>query len=144
MRRILTLGTAFVLSMFWMAAPALAQDPPPAQQQQAEEADEKAEVPDYAGKWTVSMESPQGAFVSTVDIAIDKDDSKTVTGSMASEMGTFEVWGEIDEGMLWFAISPDGSMELWFGGTMKEDGTMAGTMEIQGTSMTWTGKRVKK
>ncbi len=143
MRRTVTLGTAFVMSVFWMAAPALAQAPPPAQEQ-AEAADEKKEAPTYAGKWTVSMQSPQGAFVSTVDIVLDKEDPKKVTGSMASEMGTFEVWGEIDEGTLWFAVSPDGSMELWFGGTLKEDGSMAGTMDIQGNSMAWTAIRVKK
>ena len=143
MRRPSVFVTAFVLAVFSMAAPALAQDPPPPTTPQAEAADKK-EAPTYVGKWTISTQSPQGAMVSTLDIALDKEDPTQVTGSIASEMGNFEIWGEIEENTLYFAISPDGSMELWFTGKLKEDGTMAGTLDFQGTSMAWTATRVKK
>jgi hypothetical protein len=53
------------------------------------------------------------------------------------------VYGEIDEETLWFAVSPDGVMEIWWYANHQEDGSIAGALDMQGNQVPFTATRVK-
>jgi hypothetical protein len=137
-RKVLATVMALGLIVAWTATPAMAQDPPPPEQEKKDE-----EKKTYAGKWNMSMQSPNGAFAATVEIILDKEDPKKISGTIMSEMGTYPVYGEIDEETLWFAVSPDGVMEIWWYATHQEDGSIAGALDMQGNQVPFTATRVK-
>jgi len=129
------------LLVAWSVAPAFAQDPPVQEKEKPAETKEKAT---YAGKWNMSMQSPNGAFAATVEIILDKEDPKKVSGTIISEMGTMPVYGELDGETLWFAVSPDGTMEIWWYANLQEDGSLAGALDMQGNQIPFTATRVKE
>lgn len=104
----------------------------------------KAEAaPSFAGKWTVNVETPNGAMQSALELKID---GKKVAGTMASPMGEAAVEGEIAEGKLTFWITIDAggnNMSVTFVGTMQKDGSLAGTFDFGQGEMPWTAVRVK-
>lgn len=115
-------------------------------QQQTPPAEQKAPKPDtstVAGKWDMWVVTDQGSMGSTLDLKLE---GKTVTGTITSERGTAPLEGEFAEGKLQFWMTMDGgggSMTLNFAGAMKEDGSMAGTIDIQGYQLQWTATRAK-
>ncbi|MEZ5315873.1 MAG: hypothetical protein R2752_00580 [Vicinamibacterales bacterium] len=124
------------------AATASAQTPP----QSPPAAEKPAATPapaSIAGKWSVTVQSPQGTMMSTLEV---KQEGKKITGTLSSDMGVAPVAGEYADGKLEFTISMDtggGAMEIWFGGAFKDDGTMAGTLDFGQGEIPWTAKAIK-
>jgi hypothetical protein len=142
MKKLVALAAAFIL-VAALPAGAAAQDPPkPKPEPKPEQKAEATAKPSYAGKWTMSLQSPNGSFAATVEIALDEKEPSKVKGSITSELGTSPVYGEIEDGTLWFAVNREGT-QLWFKGALQEDGTMAGALDIQGNPLPFTATRVK-
>ena len=130
------------------------QSTPPAHTPQAQskpdEKDKKADAkaaPTVAGKWNLSLETQQGAMVSVLDLKVD---GKKVTGTITSQMSpdAAPIEGEFSEGKLTLNLSfqgSNGAMQIAFNGAFKDDGTLAGTMDIasQGMQLPWKAERVK-
>lgn len=104
-----------------------------------------AEAMTVAGKWAMSLQSPQGAM--DVSLEVKVDEKQVVTGTLSGPQGPVPIEGELKEGVLGFLISVDGgggSFSIWFSGSLKEDGTMAGNADMgEMGQMSWTAKRVK-
>jgi hypothetical protein len=117
-----------------------------AQSQQTQAPPEKkteAPAPSVAGKWDVWVQTEQGGMGSTLDLKLE---GKKVTGTIASERGTSPVEGEFADGKLqfWFTMQGNGgSMQIAFSGAFKEDGSLAGTIDVQGYQLPWTATRSK-
>lgn len=122
-----------------------------AAQQQAPPAAPKAEAAPAAaaaspaGKWLMSLESPQGAMSVNLDVKVDA--ANKVTGTLEGPNGPTAIAGEVKDGVLGFAISFDAGgqmIEIWFEGKIKEDGKMAGTMSLGDMgSFPFTAERAK-
>jgi hypothetical protein len=151
MKRIAMLVAGLAMTVGLGAQAQTGQTPPkpptPAAPAAAPKADEKAPATP-AGKWTMTLQSPQGAFVSTLELKVD---GKKVTGTSTNDMlGTQALEGEFADGKVsfWMSITmPNGggSMDLSYTGALKADGTMAGTMTIpQMGEMPWTAERIKE
>jgi len=144
MRTHVSILTTTLAIMLGLSGLALAQTPPPAQQEE-----KPAEAPvGVAGKWVMSIASPQGAMDVALEVKIDEKDQKTVTGTLNGPQGAAPIEGEYVDGQLGFLISFDtggnGWFSIWFSGALKEDGTMAGTADMgEMGQMTWTAKRAK-
>ncbi len=139
MKKFLAITAALAL-VVGLPAAAAAQDPA---KPKPEQKTEETAKPSYAGKWNLSLQSPNGSMAATVTIALDEKEPNKVSGSITSEMGTSNIYGEIAEGVLWFAVSPDGTNEIWFKGTLQEDGNMSGAIDIQGNLIPWSATRIK-
>lgn len=99
-----------------------------------------------AGKWTVNIESPNGAMESALEMKADPSDAKKVTGTIVSQMGEAAVEGEVVEGKLtfWLTITGGGGeISVTFVGTQQKDGSLAGTFNFGQGEMPWTAVRVK-
>lgn len=116
-----------------------AQDPKP------EEKKVPAAEMTVAGKWAMSLQSPQGAM--DVSLEVKLDEKQMVTGTLSGPEGPVPIEGELKDGVLGFLISIDAggtAFSIWFSGGLKEDGTMAGSADMgEMGQMTWTAKRVK-
>lgn len=121
------------------AAQTATQDPKP-----VEKTTPAAEMT-VAGKWSMSLQSPQGAMDAALEVKLDE--KNIVTGTLAGPQGPVPIEGELKEGVLGFLISIDGgggAFSIWFSGSLKEDGTMAGNADMgEMGQMAWTAKRVK-
>ena len=140
MKRVLIHSALVLLSVVLTSAVIAAQQAAPPTQAKPEE---KKEAPSIAGKWNVNVTTPNGDNGSTMDIKVD---GKKVTGTLASQMGEVPVLGEYVDGKLTFAITIDAGgqqIELVFVGAPKADGSLAGTIDFQGTAMNWTAVRAK-
>ena len=140
MKRMLVHASFVLLSVFCAGALVAAQQTAPPTQAKPEE---KKDAPSIAGKWNVNVQTPQGDRNSTLDLKVD---GKKVTGTMASDMGETAVTGEYADGKLTFNITIDAGGQpfpLTFVGAPKPDGTLAGTIDIQGTAFNWTAARPK-
>jgi hypothetical protein len=76
-----------------------------------------------------------------------KLDGKNVTGTMNSALGEAPISGEFADGKLNFNLSfqsSNASGQVTFVGTLKSDGTFAGTMDFggQGLNLPWKATRV--
>jgi hypothetical protein len=84
----------------------------------------------YIGKWTMDLQSPQGAMQLALDVKIDA--ANKVTGTIESPQGPTNIAGEFKDSMLGFAINFDAGgqmIEIWFESTLK-DAKLAGTMSL--------------
>jgi hypothetical protein len=99
--------------------------------------------PTVAGKWALSVQTQNG----TTDAGLDlKVDGKKVTGTIASSQGETTLAGEFADGKLTFSIAyqgNNGEVQLTFTGTLKADGTLAGTIASPGGELAWTATRPK-
>lgn len=140
MKRLLIHSSFVLLSVFFAGALVAAQQAAPPAQAKPEE---KKDAPSIVGKWNVNVSTPNGDRASVLDLKLD---GKKVTGTLASDMGETPVAGEFAEGKLTFSITIDAGgqqLALTFVGAPKPDGTMAGTIDFQGTPLTWTAVRAK-
>jgi hypothetical protein len=146
---VLTLTAGLVVQAQQSTQTPPASQTPPAQQSAPDEKEKpKADAkpaPALAGKWNMSLETQQGAMASVLDLKVD---GKKVTGTISSQMGEAPIEGEFADGKLTLTMSyqgSNGSMQLAFTGALKDDGTMAGTMDIpsQNIQMPWKAERVK-
>lgn len=142
-----TLVTVAALAALTVATPAFARQAaaPPAAQPEAKAAPVDPKVAaSYVGKWTVDLQSPQGAMQLALDVKIDA--ANKVTGTIESPQGPANIAGEFKDSVLGFAISFDAGgqmIEIWFESTLKE-GKLAGTMYIEGMDgFPFTGVRAK-
>lgn len=140
---------ATLVAALCLAAPAAAMQATGQQQQQAPPTTPPAEeqpaeaAPSVAGKWNVTTTTDQGTMYSTLDVKLE---GKKVTGTLASDMGTAPIEGEWADGKLGFALTMDtgnGPLQLWFAATMKEDGSLAGTIDFGQGTIPWTATRPK-
>jgi hypothetical protein len=119
------------------------QTPPASQPKPEEKADPKASI---GGKWNMSVDVPQqGAMTS---VLVLKQDGKKLTGTLTGRKAK-SIEGEYAEGKITFAMSfqgSNGSMQIGFSGALKENGTLAGTLDLggQGQTMNWTAERAKE
>ena len=131
-------------------APAIQAAPPQAQAQSAQQSQAKPDPkPEagadaaLAGKWNLTVESPNGA----VDVALDlKVDGKKLAGTIASQMGEAKIEGELVDGKLtfWFSMDANGqSLNITFKGAQQKDGTLAGTLDFGQGEMNWKGVKAK-
>lgn len=105
---------------------------------------EAKEAPTPAGKWSMSITTDQGDRQATLDIKLE---GKKVTGSLASEMGEAPIAGEFAEGKLVFSMTMqtgNGDFQIGFTGGLKEDGTLAGTLDFGQGALNWTAARIKE
>ena len=96
----------------------------------------------FAGEETVTLEITEP----TAEIVMNAVELKIGEATITSERGTAPVEGEFAEGKLQFWMTMEGgggSMTLNFSGAMKEDGSMAGTIDIQGYQLQWSATRAK-
>jgi hypothetical protein len=143
-RTILTL--AAVAALMTAATPAFARQaatPPPAQPEaKAPAADPKVSA-SYVGKWSVDLQSPQGAMQVALDIKIDK--ANKVTGTIDSPNGATAIAGEFKDAKLGFGINFDAGgemLEIWFESTLKDD-KLAGSMWVGDQSFPFSAVRAK-
>ena len=121
----------FLALALLIAAPALAQEeqesPPPV---------------GISGAWIMTVESDQGAQDLTVTFKQETEEATEITGVLDGPMGALEMAGEIDAEnniSFWASVeAPDGSgyFDIYFVGTVVENKTMSGTMDIGGGMMT--------
>jgi hypothetical protein len=145
---IASLGLTLVISTAATgAAPQSGQQTPPPAPAAAKPADAKTAdaktTASVAGKWDMSAETPQGTTPVTLVIKLD---GKKVTGTMAGPQGEIPMEGEFADGKLTWSISfqgNGGSMNITFNGTLKDDGTLAGTFDFGQGEMKWSATRAK-
>jgi hypothetical protein len=117
--------------------------PPPAKPDAKPEAKAPAAGKTLDGKWDMNITSDQGPMAI---VATFKMDGTKLTGNLNSQMGDTALVGEFNAGKLKFTIQFDGgggAMEIVFNGTMKDDGTLTGTLNGQMGEMNWTATRAK-
>jgi hypothetical protein len=133
-----------------MAAVALATAPAIAshsRQGQAEKPAPKTDAkaaPTVAGKWSMNIEMNDGARQATLDVKLD---GRKVGGTIASEMGETAIAGEYVDGKLVFSMTmqtSNGDLQIGFTGGLKEDGTMAGTLDFGQGAINWSAVRMKE
>jgi hypothetical protein len=99
-----------------------------------------------AGKWMVTMESPQGSVQSAMTL---EQKGTKLTGTFANPHaeGTFPVTGEIKDGAIALLVegkTEHGDMRLDFKGTVKkEDGSLSGTLMSGMGESKWSAARAK-
>ena len=113
-------------------------DPP--KQEKKPEAKPPASV---AGKWNMSLDTPQGAMPATLDLKLE---GKKVTGTLSGPQGDIALEGEFADGKLSFSITfqgGGGEMQITFNSALKEDGTLVGTFDFGQGQMNWKAERAK-
>jgi hypothetical protein len=142
MKRIVIASFAFAFAC--VAVPAFAQSTPPAAaESKAPAADPKAAA-SYAGKWTMDVQSPQGAMQLGLEVKIDA--ANKVTGTLNGPNGPTPIAGEFKDDKLGFGINFDAGgqmIEIWFESALKDD-KLAGTMYLGDMgNFPWTAARAK-
>ena len=157
MRKLLTLTAAIALTAGVVTqAQQAAQQAPPAQtkpdeQSKPEDKDKAAAktAPSVVGKWNVSIDMQGNVMNSGLEIKLD---GKKVSGTITGPQGDpTPIQGEFADGKLTFSMSfngQNGPMQIGFSGALKDNGTLAGTMDLgpmaQGMQINWTAERVKE
>jgi hypothetical protein len=140
MRKFIAIASAVTLTL---GLPALAAAQ--AASSQAKPDPPKAETkapPSVAGKWTLNVDGGGGAMDLPMELKVD---GKKLTGTIVGPQGEpANLAGEYADGKLTFTLTtPDGGMTITFKATLKEDGTIAGSLDMQGNEVPWTATRVK-
>jgi hypothetical protein len=97
-----------------------------------------------AGKWTMSLESPQGPMSIAVVLKVD---GTKVTGTLTSQMGETPLEGTYAEGVLNFGITFEGggnSMQIAFAGKLTDENTLAGSLSGPMGDIPWSAVRIKE
>jgi hypothetical protein len=93
------------------------------------------------GTWSMAVDSPHGH--AAMGLVLKQDGTK-VTGTFASGHGPDQtVSGELIDNVLKIASEGDSDHQVIFKGTLKSDGTLAGTISTPMGDMKWTAQRVK-
>jgi hypothetical protein len=112
------------------------------EQKPAPKADEKAAA-SIAGKWTMAVETQNGAMNTGLDL---KQEDKKITGTISGPQGDAALAGEYADGKLTFNVTVQGNngeVKLVFVGSLKADGTLAGSMNYGQGDLNWTATRAK-
>jgi hypothetical protein len=158
MKKLLTLTAAMAIAAgVSIQAHQASQQAPPAQtkpddkakpEDKDKPADPKA-APTVAGKWTMAVDMQGNVMNSALEIKLD---GKKVSGTIIGQQGDpLPIQGEFADGKLTFSMSfngQNGPIQIGFNGALKENGTLAGTMDLgpagQGMQINWTAERIKE
>jgi hypothetical protein len=104
--------------------------------------DKHTDQPSVEGQWTGRVTgTPHGDMDMTLTL---KQDGTKVTGTLTTEhTGDVAVEGELTDHTLKLATTAHGDVEFTMAGTLKDDGSLAGTLSTSGGDMTWFAKRTK-
>jgi len=119
------------------------QSTPPAQTPAPEQKPDAKTPPTVAGKWDGSIDSDQGTMQVFIEMKLD---GKKVSGTIAGPQGTYPIEGEYADNKLSFSVSVDGgggSMQVYFTGALKDDGSLAGTLDFGQGQVPWHATRSK-
>ena len=110
----------------------------------AQQAAEPKAPPTVAGRWNVTLETQQGSIPSELTLKLE---GTKVSGTISSAMGEVAVTGQFADGKVSLSMSYQGGSsagQVTFAGSLKADGTMAGTMDFggQGLNLPWKAVRV--
>jgi hypothetical protein len=96
-----------------------------------------AQVADVSGTWNLEVTTDQG--VTRPSVTFEQDDG-SLTGSYSSEaLGQNRVRGSVEGSTVTWSFSADlqgQSVPVRYRGTLTEDGTMTGTIDIAGGMLT--------
>ena len=92
------------------------------------------------GKWTMTVEVESPDRVSTLELKLDG--SKISGAILTPSGGEYPLTGEVADGKLRFT-APYRDLTLKFDGGLKEDGTLAGTLDYGETPVSWKAERIK-
>jgi hypothetical protein len=140
MRTLALITIAAALAM----APAAAEQQPGSQPQKPDPKADAKEAPTVAGKWNVRIQTDQGERLATLDVTLE---GRKVAGTIASDMGESPIAGEYADRKLTFSLTmqtANGDFSLAFAGALKEDDTLAGTMDYGQGAINWTATRIKE
>jgi hypothetical protein len=139
MRKFIAIASAVTLTL---GLPALAAAQAASQAKPDPPKAETKAPPSVAGKWTLNVDGGGGAMDLPMELKLD---GKKLTGTIVGPQGEpANLSGEYADGKMTFTLTtPDGSMTITFKATLKEDGTIAGSLDMQGNEVPWTATRVK-
>ena len=138
MKKLIALATLVLATVTTGAAAQQAPETP----KQDPKAEAKAPA-GVAGKWVLAVETQNGTINPALELKVD---GKKVTGTLSSPQGEVAVAGEFADNKLTFSINVQnngGDMKIDFAGTLKADGTLAGTMAFPQGEIPWTAARPK-
>src|SRR5262245_59351425 len=96
-----------------------------------------------AGNWDVAITGgPDGHHPPSAVFEIEQKGTKITGNFMIPDHGDLPVEGEFQKGKLTLHSTEDAFMQFTLTGTLKDDGTLGGTIESQMGTMTWTAKRI--
>ena len=124
-----SLSILAVVAMLAASVQLSAQQAPPTPPAADAKAPAKAAGP--AGKWTLNLESPQGAMSIALDVKVDA--SNKVTGTLTGPQGPANIMGEVKDGVLQFTFGFDANgtaIEIYCEGKIDKDDKMTGTMSV--------------
>lgn len=137
MKKLIALATLILATVLTGAAQQATEKP-----KQDPKAEAKAPA-GVAGKWILTVETQNGTMNPALDLKVD---GKKVTGTLTSPQGETQIAGEFADNKLTFSLniqSNGGEMKIDFAGTLKADGTLAGTMAFPQGEIPWTAARPK-
>lgn len=115
----------------------IAQSPAPPAPPPAAEGKTEATI---AGKWNMTIEVQNGERTSTVDFKLD---GRKVSGTAIDSTGTeYAISGELTDRKLTFTVDYQ-NLKLVFAGALRDDGSLAGTMDYGEGPNTWKAERIK-
>lgn len=136
MRTLTSLLTLPILLGLLAATPA-AQSPPPAGSPPSQAESKPAAT--VVGKWKMTVEVDSGDRTSTLEIKLD---GKKVSGTTTAPSGEYPLVGELADGKLSFSMEYQ-NLKLVFTGALKDDGTLAGTVDWGEGPYIWKAERIK-
>ena len=111
-----------------LAAPPRGQEKPP-------------DPADVSGRWTMSMEGHGAPMTLALTL---KQEGRTLTGTWATPHSTeVSLQGEIVKRSLTLATTPGQEIEVSLAATLKDDGTLAGTLSSARGDSKWTARRAR-
>jgi hypothetical protein len=138
MRKVLLVAIGLALATTLPARAMQSQQTPPPQ---APKPEQKAPA-SIAGKWDMTVETDQGQMQTLLEIKLD---GKKVTGTITGPQGAGPIEGEFADNKLTFSMSfdsPNGSMNIAFNGTLKDD-ALSGTLDFGQGQIPWHATRSK-
>lgn len=128
---------ALSLAVIAPASGLIAQSSRPASSQQQADAGIQTAID---GKWKMTVDVESADRVSTLEIKLD---GKKVSGTLTPPSGEYPIVGEFSDGTLRFT-SQYRDLVLNFTGALKDDGTLAGTLDYGEGPANWTAERIKE
>ena len=105
------------------------------------QAAKKTDQPTVEGRWTGRITgTPHGDMAMSLSL---KQDGKKVTGTLTTEhTGDLAVEGELTDRTLKLSTGSNAETEITLTGTLKDDGSLGGSLSSQVGDMTWSAERV--
>jgi hypothetical protein len=106
------------------------------------QANKKADTPAVDGRWAGRITgTPHGDMAMGLSL---KQDGTKVTGTLTTDhTGDLPVEGELRGRTLKLSTTGNAEPQLTLTGTLKDEGTLGGTLSSQMGDMTWSAERVK-